>query len=64
VPNEHVKVLEQARQRMVESRRDYAKTLAKPFKREETEDSRRGLLEVQQIIAAIDQAIEDEKKAA
>jgi hypothetical protein len=56
-----VEVLRKARDRLVEDRRGLAEALAKPYDRGNTENWRVHLVEVQQTIAAVDEAIKEEE---
>jgi hypothetical protein len=57
---EHVDALRKAREQMVDSRRKWAKVLAEPFTREKTSRAIAGLIEAQQVIKILDEAIKDE----
>jgi hypothetical protein len=59
--NQHIEALNAARERLVENRRGFVQALAKPYEREKTEDMRDKFLKVQETIAAIDEALKDEK---
>jgi len=61
---EHVKVLQTAREQMVKARRDLAKVLAEPYDARNTPQSRTTLIEVENVIHQIDEAIADEWKLA
>ncbi len=58
---EHADALRGARGRLVDSRRELAIALAKPFARADTEQWRKNMIEVQATIHAIDQALKDEE---
>jgi hypothetical protein len=58
---EHADVLRSARGRLVDSRRELATALAKPFARADTEQWRKNMIEVQATIRAIDEALKDEE---
>jgi len=58
--NEQTDILRAARDKMVDARRGWAKVLGEPFDRSKTPDARAGLVEMQEVIEAIDRAIEDE----
>jgi hypothetical protein len=57
---EHVDALISGRDRLVESRRQLAVPLARPFQRADTETWRKEMIEVQTTIRAIDEALLDE----
>ena len=57
---EHVDALISARDRLVESRRQLAVALGRPFRRADTETWRKEMIEVQTTIRAIDDALLDE----
>ena len=57
---QHAALLKKARERLVEDRRDLAKTMAAPFEREKTHDARIRFINMQATIEAVDRAIEDE----
>ena len=57
---EHVDALMSARDRLVESRRQLAVALGRPFQRADTETWRKEMIEVQTTIRAIDEALLDE----
>jgi hypothetical protein len=59
---QHTELLKKARERLVEDRRDLAKTIAAPFEREKTRDAREKFVDIQAVIEAVDRAIEDEEK--
>ena len=61
---EHVDTLRSARDRLVDSRRELAIALAKPFARADTEQWRQNMIEVQATIRAIDEALKDEEGLA
>jgi hypothetical protein len=56
----HADALRSARGRLVDSRRELAIALAKPFARADTEQWRKNMIEVQATIRAIDEALKDE----
>jgi hypothetical protein len=58
--NKHIDILMQARQQMLDTRRTWAEVLGKPFDRVQTPNARVGFIETQQVIEAIDRAIEGE----
>jgi hypothetical protein len=58
---EHADALRSARGRLVDSRRELAIALAKPFARADTEQWRKNMIEVQATIHAIDHALKDEE---
>lgn len=59
--SEHIKTLLNARERMVAGRRALAVTLAKEYKRGQTEKMEEHFIAVQNTIDAIDRALADEK---
>jgi hypothetical protein len=61
---EHADVLRSARGRLVDSRRELAIALAKPFARADTEQWRKNMIEVQATLHAIDEALKDEEALA
>jgi hypothetical protein len=61
---EHADLLRTARGRLVDSRRELAIVLAKPFARADTEQWRKNMIEVQATIRAIDEALKDEEGLA
>jgi hypothetical protein len=61
---EHAKVLKQAREMMVKSRRELAEGLAKHYDGRTTPGLRSGFNEVQHTIEQIDKAIAEEQKFA
>jgi hypothetical protein len=62
--NERLATLATARERMIEDRDQFAKTLAGPPDRDKSERARAKFLELQTLIDAIDRAIESERGAA
>ena len=56
---EHAEALRAARGRLVDSRRELAIALAKPFAGADTEQRRNNMIEVQATTRAIDEALED-----
>jgi len=54
---QHAALLKKARERLVEDRRDLARTIAAPFEREKTHDAREKFVDIQAVIEAIDRAI-------
>jgi hypothetical protein len=62
--SDHAALLKKARERLVEDRRDLAKTIAAPFEREKTRDAREKFVDIQAVIEAVDRAIEDEDRLA
>ena len=54
---QHAALLNKARERLVEDRRDLARTIAAPFEREKTHDAREKFVDIQAVIEAIDRAI-------
>ena len=61
---ERLNTLHQARERMVEDRDAFAKTLAAPFDRDKAERARAKFLETQNLIESIERAIAGEPVAA
>ena len=61
---EHTDALRSARGRLVDSRRELAIALAKPFARADAEQWRKNMIEVQATIRAIDEALKDEEGLA
>jgi hypothetical protein len=59
--SERLETLKKARERMVEDRDAFAKTLAAPFDRDKAERARHKFIETQILIDAIDRAIEGER---
>jgi hypothetical protein len=59
--SERLETLKKARERMVEDRDAFAKTLAAPFDRDKAERARLKFIESQALIDAIDRAIEGEQ---
>ena len=55
--SERLETLKKARDRMIEDRDAFAKTLAAPFDREKAERARLKFIETQVLIDAIDRAI-------
>ena len=62
--NEDVQKLIAARDREVTHRRDIAKTLAEKHDRGDTENLREGFIKIQNVIEAIERAIQHEKMLA
>jgi hypothetical protein len=62
--SERLETLIKARERMVDDRDAFAKTLAAPFDREKAERARIKFIETQVLIDAIDRAIEGERSGA
>jgi hypothetical protein len=58
---QHAALLKKARERLIEDRRDLAKTIAAPFEREKTRDAREKFVDIQRVIEAVDRALQDEK---
>ena len=58
--SERLETLKQARERMVEDRDAFARTLAAPFDRDKAERARLKFIETQMLIDAIDRAIDGE----
>jgi hypothetical protein len=61
--NPHIGSLDAAREQLVKQRRQLVEELAKPWVRGKTDDFRESFVKVQQAIAAIDEALKDEKKS-
>jgi hypothetical protein len=59
--NERLETLKKARERMMDDRDAFAKTLAAPFDRDKAERARVKFVETQILIDAIDRAIEGER---
>ena len=59
--SERLETLKKARERMVEDRDAFAKTLAAPFDRDKAERARLKFIESQVLIDAIDRAIDGEQ---
>jgi hypothetical protein len=59
--NERLATLTTARERMIEDRDQFAKTLAGPPDRDRSERARAKFLELQTLIDAIERAIESER---
>ena len=59
--NERLETLKKARERMLEDRDAFAKTLAAPFDRDKAERARLKFIETQAVIDAIDRAIDGER---
>ena len=62
--NEHAQKLIAARDRQVTHRRDIAKTLAEKQDRGDTENLREGFIKIQNVIEAVERAIQHEKMLA
>jgi len=62
--SERLATLTTARERMIEDRDQFAKTLAGPPDRDKSERARAKFLELQTLIEAIDRAIESERSSA
>ena len=62
--NEYVQKLIAARDREVTHRRDIAKTLVEKHDRGDTENLREGFIKIQNVIEAIERAIQHEKVLA
>jgi hypothetical protein len=62
--SDRLATLTTARERMIEDRDQFAKTLAGPPDRDKSERARAKFLELQTLIDAIDRAIESERGAA
>jgi len=60
--SERLETLEKARERMIEDRDAFAKTLAAPFDRDRAERARTKFIETQVLIDAIDRAIAGEQQ--
>ena len=58
--SERLETLKTARERMLETRDAFAKTLAAPFDRDKAERARLKFIETQDLIDAIDRAIAGE----
>jgi hypothetical protein len=58
--SERLETLKKARERMVEDRDAFARTLAAPFDRDKAERARLKFIETQAVIDAIDRAIDGE----
>jgi len=61
--NERLATLMKARERMIEERDPFAKTLAGPLDRDRSERARHRFLEQQNLIEAIERAIKSELQA-
>jgi hypothetical protein len=61
--SERLETLKKARQRMIDDRDAFAKTLAAPFDRDKAERARLKFIETQVLIDAIDRAIAGEASA-
>jgi hypothetical protein len=59
--SERLETLKKARERMVDGRDAFAKTLAAPFDRDKAERARLKFVEIQVLIDAIDRAIAGEQ---
>jgi len=59
--SERLETLKKARERMIEDRDAFAKTLAAPFDRDKAERARLKFIETQVLIDAIDRAIAGEE---
>ena len=59
--SERIETLRKARERMVEDRDAFARTLAAPFDRDKAERARLKFIETQLLIDAIDRAIAGEQ---
>jgi hypothetical protein len=59
--SERLETLKKARERMVDERDAFAKTLAAPFDRDKAERARVKFVEIQVLIDAIDRAIAGEQ---
>ena len=59
--SERLETLKKARERMIEDRDAFAKTLAAPFDRDTAERARLKFIETQVLIDAIDRAIDGER---
>lgn len=59
--SERLETLKKARERMVDDRDAFAKTLAAPFDRDKAERARSKFIEIQALIDAIDRAIAGER---
>jgi hypothetical protein len=62
--NQRLATLTTARERMIEDRDQFAKTLAGPPDRDRSERARSKFLELQTLIEAIERAIESERSSA
>lgn len=62
--DERLATLTTARERMIEDRDQFAKTLAGPPDRDKSERARTKFLELQTLIEAIERAIESERRGA
>jgi hypothetical protein len=62
--SERLETLKKARERMVDDRDTFAKTLAAPFDRDKAERARHKFVETQMLIDAIDRAIAGERTGA
>jgi hypothetical protein len=62
--NERLAVLIKARERMIEDRDPFAKTLAGPVDRDRSERARTKFVELQGLIEAIERAIKSEQHSA
>jgi hypothetical protein len=62
--NDRLAILTSARERMLEDRDQFAKTLAGPPDRERSERARSKFLELQTLIEAIERAIDGERRRA
>jgi hypothetical protein len=62
--SERLETLKKARERMVDDRDGFAKTLAAPFDRDKAERARLKFVETQLLIDAIDRAIAGEQASA
>ena len=60
--SERLETLTKARNRMVEDRDPFAKTLAAPYDRDNAERARLKFIEIQGVIDAIDRAMAGEQK--
>ena len=58
--SERLETLKKARERMIEDRDAFAKTLAAPFDRDKAERARLKFIEIQVLIDALDRAIAGE----
>jgi hypothetical protein len=58
--SERLETLKKARERMIEDRDAFAKTLAAPFDRDKAERARLKFIETQDVIDALDRAIAGE----
>jgi hypothetical protein len=59
--SERIETLRKARERMVEDRDAFARTLAAPFDRDKAERARLKFIETQLLVDAIDRAIAGEQ---